>query len=227
MGFKCLRVTAYNAKKPLHILIDTRSTHNFINSELVQQLRCPVTTTCSQVVAAANGTGIKMDRACRLSWLLQGAEFEANFILLPMANYDVVLGVKWLVTLGDIKINFKKLTMEFFYKGRKHVLRGAGNQIKSANAGKIAKLSGNQSQLTMIQVIPCVEDRSMQWYSLETNSENSSSNPDLTVLLEKYPAVKKDIIEGLVKQMLDQGIIQPSSSPFASPVVLVGKKDDT
>lgn len=144
------------------------------------------------------------------------------------------------------------------------MLRGAGNQIKSANAGKIAKLSGNQPQLAMIQVISCVEDRSMQWYSLETSIENCSSNPDLTTLLEKYkdllveptalppsrgifdhqiilkngtepinerlyryPAVKKDIIEGLVKQMLDQGIIQPSSSPFASPVVLVGKKDGT
>lgn len=43
----------------------------------------------------------------------------------------------------------------------------------------------------------------------------------------RYPSVKKDIIEGLVQQMLDQGIIQPSCSPFASPVVLVGKKDGT
>ena len=40
----------------------------------------------------------------------------------------------------------------------------------------------------------------------------------------RYPSVKKDVIEGLVQQMLDQGIIQPSFSPFASPVVLVGKK---
>lgn len=41
----------------------------------------------------------------------------------------------------------------------------------------------------------------------------------------RYPSVKKDVIESLVQQMLDQGIIQPSCSPFASPVVLVGKKD--
>ncbi|XP_070008347.1 uncharacterized mitochondrial protein AtMg00860-like [Nicotiana sylvestris] len=38
----------------------------------------------------------------------------------------------------------------------------------------------------------------------------------------RYPSVKKDIIEGLVQQMLNQGIIQPNCSPFASPVILVG-----
>ncbi|XP_019252819.1 PREDICTED: uncharacterized protein LOC109231628 [Nicotiana attenuata] len=241
LGFKCLRATGFNAKKPLHILIDTGSTHNFINSELVQQLRYPVTTTCSQVVATANGTGMKVDKACRLSWLLQGAEFEANFMLLPLANYDVVLGVEWLVTLGDIKMNFKKLTMEFFYKGRKHMLRGAGNQIKFANAGKIAKLSGNQPQLAMIQVIPCVEDRSMQWYSLETSSENGSSNPDLTALLEKYkdlfdePTALSPSREIFDHQIILQNGIEPiNKRPYRYPAVkrdiievLVGKKDGT
>jgi len=37
----------------------------------------------------------------------------------------------------------------------------------------------------------------------------------------------KDIIEKLVGELLDRGVLQPSSSLFASPVVLVGKKDGT
>ena len=41
----------------------------------------------------------------------------------------------------------------------------------------------------------------------------------------RYPLKQKDIIEQLVQEMQDKGIIQLSSSPFASPVVLVGKKD--
>lgn len=49
-----------------------------------------------------------------------------------------------------------------------------------------------------------------------------------TVLVSKrpyrYPGIKKDIIEKLVQEMLDQGVLQHSTSPYASPVVLVGKK---
>ncbi|KAH0689713.1 hypothetical protein KY289_017071 [Solanum tuberosum] len=38
-------------------------------------------------------------------------------------------------------MNFKNLTMEFWYKGRKHLLRGDGNQVLTVGAGKLAKHS--------------------------------------------------------------------------------------
>ena len=41
----------------------------------------------------------------------------------------------------------------------------------------------------------------------------------------RYPLKQKDTIEQLVQEMLDRGIIQHSDSPYASRVVLVGKKD--
>ena len=41
----------------------------------------------------------------------------------------------------------------------------------------------------------------------------------------RYAKHQKDIIDGLIQDYLKSGIIQHSSSPIASPVVLVGKKD--
>lgn len=43
----------------------------------------------------------------------------------------------------------------------------------------------------------------------------------------RYSSIEKDIIEKLVKEMLQQGVIQYSNNPFASPVLVIGKKDVT
>lgn len=40
-----------------------------------------------------------------------------------------------------------------------------------------------------------------------------------------YSTLHKDVIDTMVKEMLNKGIIQCSTSPYASPVVLVKKKD--
>ena len=43
----------------------------------------------------------------------------------------------------------------------------------------------------------------------------------------RLPFAKREIEKAEVEKMLKQGIIQPSTSPWASPVVLVGKRDGT
>ena len=49
----------------------------------------------------------------------------------------------------------------------------------------------------------------------------------VSIMPYRYPLKQRDIIEKLVQELLDKGIVQYSFSPFASPVVLVGKKDGT
>lgn len=43
----------------------------------------------------------------------------------------------------------------------------------------------------------------------------------------RYPQSQKEQIELMIQEMLAEGIIQPSNSPFSSPIVLVKKKDGT
>ena len=52
------------------------------------------------------------------------------------------------------------------------------------------------------------------------------AKPIITTLY-RHPKHYKEEIEKMIKKLLDMGHIRPSSSPFASLVVLVKKKDDT
>ncbi|GKD30223.1 hypothetical protein Tco_1241001 [Tanacetum coccineum] len=42
-----------------------------------------------------------------------------------------------------------------------------------------------------------------------------------------HPPIQKDAIEAMVKELLEAGVIKPSHIPFASPIVMVKKKDNT
>lgn len=52
------------------------------------------------------------------------------------------------------------------------------------------------------------------------------SNP-INIHPYRYGSLQKDIIEKMTTKLLDAGVIQPSSSPFASPMVLMKEEDNS
>lgn len=188
------------------------------------------------------------------TWKMQGSEFSANVLLLPLSGSDLVLGIQWFSAFGPVLWDFKNLTMEFQKEGRKVKLRGAsGKKLKGMQASKLNKLMVAFGELSMMQLIP-------QDANLKVGKSNDS-DPSLVKLLDsyatifeepkglpprregfdhqiplkegsnhinlrpyRYPVLQKNVIEEMVQKLLDQGIIRHSNSPFAAPIVLVKKK---
>jgi len=152
-GFQTIRFTGFYGKKPLHILIYSGSTHNFLDVNVARRLGCKLDAIRSQAVTVANGNQLQCQFRCRkLEWRLQRVTFSSDMLLIPLGSCDMVLGVQWLSTLGTVKWNFKELKMEFVCKGRTHVLRGIRKGISLVDGGNLPKVMHNSVQLCLLQL---------------------------------------------------------------------------
>ena len=99
-GFKTMRITGCHLKRPLHILIDSGNTHNFLDTQMAQQYGCIIDTISSLNVGVADGSKIKISSVVKnFSWTIQHTTFTADMLILPLGCCDLVLGIEWLITL--------------------------------------------------------------------------------------------------------------------------------
>ncbi|OIT29769.1 hypothetical protein A4A49_16291 [Nicotiana attenuata] len=127
---------------------------NALNEEVLTRVAkrfgCQVQKVNPQPVSVADGGIVYATGMCRrLKRLLQGTTFQIDFLLLTLGTCDMVLGVQWLQTLGDIKMNFTQLTMEFQLHGKKHLLQGDAARLKTMDARTLGKMAEGEAQLFM------------------------------------------------------------------------------
>ena len=85
------------------VLIDIGSTNNFMDRKIAARLAYHIECCDKFEVKVANGRILICDSKCsKIKLILQGQELFVNFFLLPLEDYEVVLGIKWLSTLGDV-----------------------------------------------------------------------------------------------------------------------------
>ncbi|XP_040873462.1 uncharacterized protein [Glycine max] len=183
-NFHTMRVTGYHQKKPLHVLIDNGSTHNFLDIEVAKRLGCKSNAFDSLSMVVADGTQLNVFVVVRgFQWGIQQTKFTSDMLLIPLGCCDLVLGVEWLVFLGDIVWNFNKLQMEFYVKGRRHVLRGASTGLKTVKRQQLGKAMSTGVHLSILQV--CDGQRGFL-NSFTTQAVDKEVPPTLAKLLDEF-----------------------------------------
>lgn len=143
-GWTAPQTMRVKAKIGLHeivVLIDSGSTHNFINTRLANTLQLPVQPTAAFSVKVANGEKVTCQgRHGKVPVIIQGVPFKLTLYSLPITGLDVVLGIQWLEKLGSVVCNWKSLTMDFNWNNEKQRLQGMGPQtIQAATLTEITK----------------------------------------------------------------------------------------
>ncbi|XP_022040582.1 uncharacterized protein LOC110943134 [Helianthus annuus] len=127
-SFSTMQVVGNIGTKTLRILTDSGSTHNFLDEKLAMKLQCQLEDISPMKVGVANGIPLMCKKICRnFEWQMQGLWFKADVLVISLATYDMVLGVQWLLPLGDIVWNFRDLTMQFRVGNKSYQLKGSHN----------------------------------------------------------------------------------------------------
>jgi hypothetical protein len=101
------------------VLLDTGSTHNFLDWNLAKNLKLTIDITKSFKVKVANGAVINTKGEIKgLLVKVQGYQFQIDFSLLELGGSGIILGTQWLRTLGVISWDFEKLEMGFTHQGK-------------------------------------------------------------------------------------------------------------
>jgi hypothetical protein len=96
-----MRMVVSIDRRKLHILIDSGSTHNFVNARFVVKLGCCNVPAQGFHVNVANGEVLVCEATYPMVPMeIQEYQFETRLYSLDLQASDAVLGMQWLRSLG-------------------------------------------------------------------------------------------------------------------------------
>lgn len=237
----------------VEILVDSGSTHNFLDPLVVKAAKLSVQKDVGLQVKVANGARVMSHGKCEETVTIQGSKFVIPFHILELGGCDVVLGIQWLKTLGSIQWNFNNMSLQFERDGSKLLLQGLmSDQLQVEDGANLLKSSFISQQGWLCQLVAVEEQREgmavleevanlLQQFAavfeepvglppprvFDHQIVLKEGTPPVSVRPYRYPHYQKTEIEKIVKDLLTHGVIRPSQSPFSSPVLLVKKADGT
>jgi len=146
-----MRVKGTHDKKSFFMLVDSGSTHNFMDPHTTKRLDYSLLPSNNAKVRVANGYNLQvLAKIAKFEWEIHGTKFLADFMVIPLKGIDVVLGVQWLKPLGPI-CNFSLLTMKFLWEKKKVKIHGLQHEsVRSVKVDKLNKLKDEDIQFSML-----------------------------------------------------------------------------
>ena len=102
-SFQTMRVTSRVGSEILHILVNSGSTHNFLDATTAKKLRCELQKIPPLTVAVADGAKLQCQWMCKgFRWFLEDMAYKTDAYIVSLGSCDMILGIQWLSTLGSI-----------------------------------------------------------------------------------------------------------------------------
>lgn len=133
------------------VLIDSGATHNFIDSRLMRELGLVAEETQSFGVITGSGKPVRGGGICRnVTLTMQGYSITTDFLPLDLNNVDIILGIQWLETLGEMRVNWKLQTLKIPMEGKLTTLQGVPDLCSSEVSFKAVRKLLEQTEVSVV-----------------------------------------------------------------------------
>nr|KYP37785.1 Transposon Ty3-I Gag-Pol polyprotein [Cajanus cajan] len=181
-----------------------------------------------------NGEHISCSHVCpSVPIMIQTHEFAVSLYVLPIEGVDIVLGLSWLRTLGLVTADFSIPSFSFTHQNQQLTIIGDSTSLSPASFHQFYSTTLDHPHPDISHLLHSYASVFAKPSGLPPTRPHDhhipltpNSNP-VNVKPYRYPHYQKDIMTQLISDMLTDGIIQPSNSPFSSPVLLIKNKDGT
>jgi len=169
----------------------------------------------------ANGKRVACPRVNRHApFSIADTTFHTDLFVMPLVGYVMVLGTRWLGTLGPIVWDFAARSMAFQHRGRALVWSG----VPSSSPAQLRTLAAASGTL-LDELLATYKDLFSESRGLPPQRSRDHAivlKPrfaPVAVRLYRYPAAHKDKLERQCAAMIKQGVVRRSDSPFSSPIL--------
>lgn len=225
--------------KEVRILVDSGSSHSFVSASVASSVQGQRALPIPMQVCVADGNLIQCSTELHdVEWQVQGFRFHSTLCVLPLAAYDLILGMDWLEAFSPMKVNWRSKWMSIPYGPGTALLHGLSYLESECDSLQLFSISSSASDTVPPAILPEVQLLLDDFHHLFTEPTTLPPRRDcdhtiplilgaqpVAVRQYRYSPKLKSEIEAQVSELLKTGMIQPSRSPFSSPVLLVKKKD--
>lgn len=134
----------------LFLLVDSGSSHNFLDKKVVKELGYKMESIPTLMMAVVNGNEIICEEICRNFWWgILGYQFQADFFILPLDIYNLIYKYNILITELVDSVEFQTVAYEIWVSQQEFLIQGEGDQsLRMVSKENMQKLFRKNTQLT-------------------------------------------------------------------------------
>lgn len=126
---------------PARILLDSGSSHTFVSASFAHQLQGQTSFSPSLQVKIADGQLLVCATEFKqLDWSVQQCQFQSSVKVLPLAQYDLIVGMDWLSRFSPMEVDWNQKWLKIPYGGTPQLLQGELQELPTGTVIQVSQV---------------------------------------------------------------------------------------